>query len=104
MAAPLIEAVAFAEKGEQVRRRLSLAFLAVSLSSASALGQSEVGRPVAPIVEGGAMAVPPAPASATSRFRRDVERTNFGWLSLLGLPGLAPLVMQDTLPAKPKRR
>ena len=104
LAAPLVEAVESAQPEEQVRGRLSLAVLAVSLSSASAFGQSEAVPLAAPTVERGAMAVSPAPAPPMSQFRRDFERTNFGWLGLLGLPGLAPLVMHDASPVKPKRR
>ena len=87
-----------------MRGRLALTVLMVCLPNAYAFGQRDAVQPAVPSVDEGAAAVAPAQAPTTSRLRRDVERTNLGWLGLLGLPGLAPFIVHEAQSAKSKRR
>jgi hypothetical protein len=87
-----------------VRRSFALAVLMVALCNASAFGQRERVQPAASVVDEGTTVIAPVQSPTASRLRRDIERTNLGWLALLGLPGLVPAITHETLTTKPKRR
>jgi hypothetical protein len=88
-----------------MRGRLWLAVLCASPQCILTFAQSHTEATVPTVAEVGAAASPLAlPPRPPLRVRPDVERTNFGWVALLGLSSLTAANPQRRPPTQSERR
>lgn len=87
-----------------MRGRLWTAILYIGLANASASGQPNPPDPTSLARAAGsvtASSIMPTPRSAP--MRRDIERTNLGWIVLLGLHSLTAPITNQPLPKHSER-